>query len=382
MWGISALVVVAAFSAAAGSDVIRHNLYGEVGESVEIPVVDFEKDGWWELKKPNADPDWVVSYHGGYAFQFLYESRGQINKSNRTLLLKNLTKSDNWEYEEWANGKLRSKINLQVLDPLYPPLLRIQGPNSRGCLVLLECEGSGGSAETLSLMKDGVKVTGNITVLGNISLLTVSSRDPQSWGQYTCEQRNPLSSKSSNSVMVEHPVSVMETVSFCIVIGGLAFSICVIAFQIFCRTLVPLLNIKTQTRISALINGLSEVELIMRFMSSLGAIVVSALGHYLIDPVRVAIVVISATVFAMRIYLFLVSCRPKRRYKDRLSCLSGIIRRIMFFADYILLPAFFLTETIQFSNNCEYCSWVAVMLFFIGDKGQWFFPHSLLLGKV
>ncbi|XP_041442740.1 uncharacterized protein XB22166507.L [provisonal] isoform X2 [Xenopus laevis] len=344
---LSLLLVGAALCTAADGDVIRHELYGEVGKSVAIPMVDFDLDGWWELKKPNSDPDWVVNYHGWYAFQFLYESRGQIIKSNRTVLLKNLTKSDSWEYEQWANGKLWSKINIQVLDPLYPPVLWSEGPSPEACLVLLQCEGSGGSAETLALMKDGEEVKGNITVMGNISVFTINVGDPLSWGQYTCEKRNPMSSKASKSIMVGSPVSLMETLCFCLIIAGLAFSLYVIAFGLFWNIIVPRARQNKRIKASPLIKGLADVVFIVKILSPLAATVVSAFGHYLISFFQVSFIVLSVAFFAIRIFFSII---PYCQYCSNLSNYS-FIKWIMGFTDYFFISGFFLSETILFSRN-------------------------------
>ncbi|KAG8453248.1 hypothetical protein GDO86_000034 [Hymenochirus boettgeri] len=185
-------------------------LYGETGNSVLFPGVEFEKSGddWWELKKPGAVPDWVAQYHGGYLFHNHYRPRVDIN-INGSLLLKNLIERDTGEYEHLVNGHLQAKIILHVIEPVNPPILWIQARNKERCQVVLVCQGQSGLNR--SFVKDGDGILGNITFMGNSTILTIDGTNPQLWGRYSCRQWNPVSLKFSNPVNVQKPGKLPST---------------------------------------------------------------------------------------------------------------------------------------------------------------------------
>ncbi|XP_056403542.1 uncharacterized protein LOC130296214 [Hyla sarda] len=120
-----------------------------------------------------------------------------------TFELRELTEDDSSTYKQWVDTKLVAVINLHVIEPLKEPTLRMfETIHGNQSYIDLECSVQGPELLSMTFLKDGEEITGNITGKGHTRQLTMDACDPGSPGIYTCVVANPLGNKTSPGIKV------------------------------------------------------------------------------------------------------------------------------------------------------------------------------------
>ncbi|KAM4709578.1 uncharacterized protein O3C94_022492 isoform 2-T3 [Discoglossus pictus] len=203
------------FKRAARGEETKHEISAMVGSSVLIPGVNVTvvSDIIMELKRPGSNPDWLASYHGGVLLNGHYKNRGEYFYQNNSFFLRNVTEADSGVYVQEVNYEKMAEINLIVIASVKKPVLQRQDVHNKDCQVLVTCVGSGARRTNITILRNGEEIQDNVTRKENLTELSVYSKVPQSWGNYTCVVENPVSLETSDWIIMQYPVPPFELCS-------------------------------------------------------------------------------------------------------------------------------------------------------------------------
>ncbi|XP_059495531.1 hepatic and glial cell adhesion molecule-like isoform X2 [Stegostoma tigrinum] len=181
---------------------VKDSIVAITGSSVLLPGTDKGFGSLqWEFSKPGKILP-ILDYIGGHQQAYdQYKNRIELNKSDGTLLLKDVREGDTGRYKMTVDlDPIRTRIvTLRVFDPLSRPTVFCNG-SLDGSPVLLICTVERGRADTIHWSRGDFRLLHDerYRMSKDNSTVIIQSAQESDSGNYTCTVENPVS-QSKNS---------------------------------------------------------------------------------------------------------------------------------------------------------------------------------------